>query len=73
LDLCLCVVVVLVGVVLVVGVAVDFVAEELLLLLPHDASASVLAATASAVSMAVSGVLRIARAPVFTRRLGGPP
>jgi hypothetical protein len=68
----LCVVVVLVGVVLVVGVALDFVAEELLLL-PHDASASVLAATASAVSMAVSGVLRIARAPVFTRRLGGPP
>ncbi|MCW3031192.1 MAG: drug resistance transporter, EmrB/QacA subfamily, partial [Solirubrobacterales bacterium] len=68
----MCVVVVLVGVVLVVGVALDFVVEEELLP-PHAANATLLASTASSVSMAVSGVLRMARAPVFARGLGGPP
>jgi EmrB/QacA subfamily drug resistance transporter len=70
--LCLCVVVVLVGVVLVPGVALDFVVDEELLE-PHAASARLLASTASSVSMAVSGVLCMARAPVFDRGLGGPP
>jgi hypothetical protein len=73
LDLCLCVVVVLVvGVVLLVGVVL-VVEEDEELLLPHPATAMVLARTARAVSMAVSGVLLMGRAPVFARRLRDPP
>jgi len=73
LDLCLWVVVVLVGVVLDVGVAFDvdvFDEEELL---PHAATTMVDARRASSVSMAVSGVLLMGRAPVVDPRLGGPP
>jgi hypothetical protein len=70
LDLCLCVVVVLVGVVLEFGVDVVFDEEELL---PHAATATVHARRASSVSMAVSGVLLMGRAPVVDPRLGGPP
>ncbi len=65
----MCVVVVLVGVVLVVGVAV-VVDEEDELLLPHPATAMVLARTAKAVSMAVSGVLLMGWAPIVARWLG---
>jgi hypothetical protein len=73
LVLCFFVVVVLVGVVLDVGVVlVDFDEEELLLL-PHPATAIVLASTTRAVSMAVSGVLLMGRAPIVARGLGGPP
>jgi hypothetical protein len=68
------VVVVLVGVVLDVGVVVDvdvvFDEEELL---PQAATAMVHATRASSVSMAVSGVLLMGRAPVVDPRLGGPP
>jgi hypothetical protein len=68
------VVVVLVGVVLDVGVVVDvdvvFDEEELL---PHAATATVHARRASSVSMAVSGVLLMGRAPGIDPRLGGPP
>jgi hypothetical protein len=64
--------VVVVGVVLLVGVLL-FAVEEEELLLPHPATASVLASTATAVSMAVSGVLLMGRAPIVARRLGGPP
>ena len=71
-DLCLCVVVVLVGVVLDVGVGVDVVFDEEELL-PHAATATVHARRASSVSMAVSGVLLMGRAPVVDPRLGGPP
>ncbi len=66
------VVVVLVGVVLDVGVVlVEAVDEEELL--PHPATATVLARTASAVSMAVSGVLLMGRTPIVARGLGRPP
>jgi EmrB/QacA subfamily drug resistance transporter len=67
----LCVVVVLVGVVLEVDVvpAVDDDEEEEL---PHAATATVLASTATAVRMAVSGVLLMGRAPIVARRLSGP-
>jgi hypothetical protein len=64
------VVVVLVGVVLDFGVDVVFDEEELL---PHAATATVHARRASSVSMAVSGVLLMGRAPVVDPRLGGPP
>jgi hypothetical protein len=64
------VVVVLVGVVLDFGVDVDFDEEELP---PHAATATVHARRASSVSMAVSGVLLMGRAPVVDPRLGGPP
>ena len=47
--------------------------EEDELLLPHPATATVLASTARAVSMAVSGVLLMGRAPIVARGLGGPP
>jgi hypothetical protein len=63
LDLCLCVVVVgvgVAGVLLVVGVAL-VVDDELLL--PHPATAAVLARTTTVVSMAVSDVLLMGRAP----------
>jgi hypothetical protein len=64
--------VVVVGVVLLVGVVL-FAVEEDELLLPHPATAIVLASTATAVSMAVSGVLLMGRTPIVARRLGGPP
>jgi hypothetical protein len=70
LDLCFFVVVVLVGVLLLVGVVlVDEDEDELLL--PHPATAIVLARTARAVSMAVSGVLLMGRAPIVARGLDG--
>ncbi len=73
-DLCLCVLVVLVGVVLLVGVLLEL---ELVVeedeLDPHPATAIVLASTASAVRMAVSGVLLMGRAPIVARWLGGSP
>jgi EmrB/QacA subfamily drug resistance transporter len=64
------VVVVPVGVLLLVGVELVEEDEELL---PHPATAKVLASTARAVRMAVSGVLLMGRAPIVARRLGGPP
>jgi EmrB/QacA subfamily drug resistance transporter len=66
LDLCLCVVVV--GVLLVVGLA-----EELPDLPPHPDTAAVLAKATASVRMAVSGFLLMGRAPVVARRLGGSP
>ncbi|HLB21742.1 MAG TPA: MFS transporter, partial [Solirubrobacteraceae bacterium] len=69
-DLCFLVVVVLVGVLLLVGV--ELVEEEDdELLLPHPAIATVLASTATAVSMAVSGVLLMGWPPIVARGLGG--
>jgi EmrB/QacA subfamily drug resistance transporter len=65
LDLCLWVVVVLL-------VVVCF-ELELVLLPPHPATAKVLARTAASVSMAVSGVLLMGRAPIVARGLGSPP
>ena len=59
-------VVVLVGVVLEPGVALVVALDEDELL-PHPANASVLTSTARAVSMAVSGVLLIGRAPFVVR------
>jgi hypothetical protein len=56
-------VVVVVGVLLVVGFAV----EELPDLPPHPATTTVLARTATVVSMAVSGVLLMGRTPVIAR------
>ncbi|HEX8714847.1 MAG TPA: MFS transporter, partial [Solirubrobacteraceae bacterium] len=70
--MCLCVVLVLVLDVLVVGVVLVVAVDEELLL-PHPATAIVLARTARAVSMAVSGVLLIGRAPIVARGLGSPP
>jgi hypothetical protein len=66
------VVVVLVGVVVVVDVVltVDDDEEELL---PHAATATVLASTATAVRMAVSGVLLMGRAPIVAGGRGGSP
>jgi hypothetical protein len=58
------VVVVVVGVLLVVGV----VEEELPDLLPHPATATALARMAAVVSMAVSGVLLMGRAPIVLAR-----
>jgi hypothetical protein len=73
LDLCFfVVVVVLVGVFELVGVElVEDEDDELLE--PHPATATVLASTARAVRMAVSGVLLMGRAPIVARGLGGPP
>jgi hypothetical protein len=65
----LCVVVVVVGVLLVAGLA----EEELPASLPHPATATVLARVAASVSMAVSGVLFMGRAPIVARGLGGSP
>jgi hypothetical protein len=64
--------VVLVGVVLEVGVllAVELEEEELE---PQPATASVLARTATAVRIALSGLLLIGRAPVFARGRERPP
>jgi EmrB/QacA subfamily drug resistance transporter len=61
-----------VGVELLVCVVLVFVDEEELLL-PHPATAIVLARTARAVSMAVSGVLLMGRAPIVAAGLGRPP
>jgi hypothetical protein len=75
LDLCLCVVVVgvvVAGVLLVVGVAL-VVDEDELLLLPHPATATVLARTITLVSMAVSDVLLMGRAPDLARGFGCSP
>jgi hypothetical protein len=76
LDLCLCVVVVgvvVAGVLLVVvGVAL-VVDEDELLLLPHPATAAVLARTITLVSMAVSDVLLMGRAPGLARGFGCSP
>jgi hypothetical protein len=72
LDLCFFVVVVLVGVLLLVGVALVEDDEDELLL-PHPATAIVLASTARAVRMAVSGVLLMGRAPIVARGLGDSP
>jgi hypothetical protein len=44
-------------------VSVDFDVDELLLLPPHPATATVVARTARSVSMAVSGVFLMGRAP----------
>ena len=61
--MCLCVVVVVAGVVE-LGLLVVGVEDELELLPPHPATATVAASVATSVSMAVSGVLLIGRAPV---------
>jgi len=60
------VVVVVAGVLLVVGVVLVVDEEELLL--PHPATATVLARMAAVVSMAVSGVLLMGRAPIVLAR-----
>jgi hypothetical protein len=60
---CLCVVVVVAGVVE-LGLLVVGVEDEPELLPPHPATATVTASVATSVSMAVSGVLLIGRAPV---------
>jgi hypothetical protein len=72
LDLCLWVVVgvVVAGVVLVVGVALVVDDEELL---PHPATTAVLARTITLVSMAVSDVLLMGRAPDLARGFGCSP
>ncbi|HTY96939.1 MAG TPA: MFS transporter, partial [Solirubrobacteraceae bacterium] len=63
--------------VVVVGVVVGFVDGVLLvdelLLPPQAANTKVMASAARSVSMAVSGNLRIGRAPIVTRGLGRPP
>jgi len=59
----LCVVVVVVGVVE-LGLLVVGVVEELVPLPPHPATATVAASVATSVSMAVSGVLLMGRAPI---------
>jgi EmrB/QacA subfamily drug resistance transporter len=72
LDLCLCVVgvvVVLAGALLVVVAAV----EEPPDLPPHPATAMVVTKVAASVRIAVSGVLFMGRAPVVTRGLDGSP
>jgi hypothetical protein len=67
----LCVVgVVVVGVVLVVGVALVVDEDELL---PHPATAAVLARTITLVSMANSDVLLMGRAPDLARGFGCSP
>ena len=63
--------VVVAGVLLVVGVVLVVDEEELLL--PHPATATVLTRTATAVSMAVSDVLLMGRAPIVARGVGRSP
>jgi hypothetical protein len=72
LELCLCVVVVVVVVVLGLLV-VGWVEGELVPLPPHPATATLLARTASVVSMAFSEVLLIGRAPIVAEGLGRSP
>ena len=59
--------------VVVVGVVVGVLVVEELLFPPQAASTKVLASAARSVSMAVSGNLRIGRAPIVARGLGRPP
>jgi hypothetical protein len=63
------------GAVVVVSVPLlnGFVVEELPDSLPQPATATVLARVAASVSMAVSGVLFIGRAPIVARGLAGSP
>ena len=72
--MCLWVLVVLVGVVLLVGVelVLELVVEDEELE-PHTATAIVLARTAAVVSMAVSDVLLMGRAPIVARGFGRSP
>jgi hypothetical protein len=70
LELCLCVVVVVVVLGLLV---VGWVEGELVPLPPHPATATLLARTASVVSMAFSEVLLIGRAPIVAEGLGRSP
>lgn len=63
------VVVVVLGVLVLVVAGVDVGVEELDFP-PHADSAKLLASTAASVSIAVSGVLFMGRAPL---RIGGPP
>jgi len=74
-ELCLCVVVVVVVVVVAGLLVVCFVEDEVLSLPPHPVNAAVAASVATSVSMAVSGVLLIVRAPVVIvmRRFGRSP
>jgi hypothetical protein len=65
-------VVVVPGVVVVVLAGVDVEVEELDFP-PQADSATLLARTAASVSMAVSGVLFMGRAPFLSRGLGRPP
>ncbi len=67
-DLCLWAVVV--GVLLVAGLADE---EELVALLPQPAIATVAARAAARASIALSGVLFMGRAPILARGLGGSP
>jgi EmrB/QacA subfamily drug resistance transporter len=69
LVLCLCVVVVVPGVLFVAGFAV----EVLAVLPPQPATATAAASAAASVSIAVSGVLFMGRAPVVARGSGGSP
>jgi hypothetical protein len=63
----LCFFVVVVGVALLVGVELVVAVDDVEELPPHPATATVLASTARAVSMAVSGVLLMGRAPIVAR------
>src|SRR5208282_287111 len=67
---CLCVVVVVAGVLVVAGWAE---VDEVAVLPPHPATATAAASAAASVSIAVSGVLFMGRAPVVARGLGGSP
>jgi hypothetical protein len=63
-EVCLCVVVVVVVVVVGGLLVVCLVEDELASLPPHPVSATVAASVATSVSMAVSGVLLMGRAPI---------
>jgi hypothetical protein len=65
----LCAVVVVVGVLFVAGLE----EEELAALPPHAAITTVLARVATSISIAVSGVLFMGRAPNLARGLGDSP
>jgi hypothetical protein len=65
-------VVVVPGVVVLVPAGAEVVVEELDLP-PQADSATLLASTAASVSMAVSGLLFMGRAPFLARGLGRPP
>jgi hypothetical protein len=56
-----------------VVLGLDLVEEELPALPPHPAIATVLASAATSVSIAVSGVLFMGRAPIVARGLGASP